>query len=139
MANVEGDVTIRGNVHFDTLRIYASGTVTVQRDVSVGFAEIFGFAGVEVTGDASLAGILLSKQSVEISRQAKMMFPSVAIAVGYRGNRLALREKSVFEGLAIAPSGSFERDSSTVLLDSSKTLLPFCMESRNVVFERRRL
>lgn len=139
MANVEGDVKIRGNVHFDTLRIYASGTVTVQGNVNVGFAEIFGFAGVEVTGDASLAGILLSKQSVEISRQAKMMFPSVAIAVGYRGNRLALREKSVFEGLAIAPSGSFERDSSTVLLDSSKTLLPFCVESRNVVFERRRL
>ena len=139
MANVEGDVKIRGNVHFDTLRIYASGMVTVQGNVSVGFAEIFGFAGVEVTGNASLAGILLSNQSVEISRQAKMMFPSVAIAVGYRGNRLALREKSIFEGLAVAPSGIFERDSSTVLFDSSKALLPFCMESRNVVFERRRL
>ena len=139
MANVEGDVKIRGDVHFDTLRIYASGTVTVQGDVNVGFAEIFGFAGVEVTGDASLAGILLSKQSVEISRQAKLKFPSVAIAVGYRGNRLALREKSIFEGLAVAPSGIFERDSSTVLFDSSQVLLPFCMESRKVVFERRRL
>lgn len=139
MANVEGDVKIRGDVHFDTLRIYASGTVDVQGNVSVGFAEIFGFAGVSVTGDASLSGVLLSKQGVEISRHAKMKFPSVAIAVGYRGNKLALREKSVFEGIAIAPSGIFERDSSTVLLDSSKTLLPFCMESRKVIFERRRL
>ena len=139
MANVEGDVKIRGDVHFDTLRIYASGTVTLQGNVSVGFVEIFGFAGVSVTGEASLSGVLLSKQSVEISRHAKMKFPSVAIAVGYRGNRLALREKSVFEGLAIAPSGIFERDSSTVLLDSSKTLLPFCMESRKIVFKRRRL
>lgn len=139
MAYVEGDVKIRGNVHFDTLRIYATGTVKLQGNVSAAFAEIFGFVGVEVTGNVSLAGVLLSKQSVEISERAQLQFPSVAIAVGYRGNRFALREKSVFEGLAIAPSGIFERDSSTVLLDSSKALLPFCMDSRKVVFKRRRL
>jgi hypothetical protein len=139
MANVEGDVNIRGNVHFDTLRIYASGTVTLQGAVNADFVEIFGLAGVNVSGNVSLGGILLSKQNVEISDHAKMNFPSVAIAVGYRGNRLALFEKAVFEGAALAPSGVLDRDSSAVLLDSSQALLPFCMESRLVVFARRRL
>jgi hypothetical protein len=139
MANVEGDVKIRGSVHFDTLRIYASGTVTLQGNVTADFVEIFGLAGIALTGKVSLAGVLLSKQSIEISDHVKMNFPSVAVAVGYRGNRLALYGKSVFEGLAIAPSGVVERDSSATLLDSMKTLLPFCMDSRHIVFERRRL
>lgn len=139
MANVEGDVKIRGHVHFDSLRIYATGTVTVQGDVTTNFVEIFGLVGVFVSGEVSLAGVLLSKQNIEISDRAKLNFPSIAVAVGYRGNRFALYGKSVFEGLAIAPSGAFERDSSTALLDSSKALLPFCMDSRPVVFARRRL
>ena len=139
MANVEGDVKIRGNVHFDTLRIYATGSVSVQGNVAADFAEIFGIASVTVSGNVSLAGSLLSKQNIEISDRAQMKFPSVALAVGYRDNRLALLEKSVFEGLAIAPSGTVERDSSAKLLDSTQALLPFCMDSRNVVFSRRRL
>ena len=139
MANVEGDVKIRGNVHFDTLRIYATGSVSVQGNVAADFAEIFGLASVTVSGNVSLAGSLLSKQNIEISDRAQMNVPSVALAVGYRDNRLSLLEKSVFEGLAIAPSGTVERDSSAKLLDSTQALLPFCMDSRNVVFSRRRL
>ena len=139
MANVEGDVKIRGSVHFDTLRLYATGNVLLQGSVDADFVEIFGLAGVSVSGDVSLAGLLLSKQNVEISDHAKMNFPSVAVAIGYRGNRLALLEKAVFEGAALAPSGVVDRDSSAVLLDSAKALLPFCMESRPVVFSRRRL
>ncbi|OWV21376.1 hypothetical protein [Fibrobacter sp. UWB3] len=139
MANVEGDVKIRGNVHFDTLRIYATGSVSVQGNVTADFAEIFGLASVTVSGNVSLAGALLSKQNIEISDRAQMKFPSVALAVGYRENRLSLLEKSVFEGLAIAPSGTVERDSSAKLLDSTQVLLPFCMETRNLVFSRRRL
>ncbi len=139
MANVEGDVKIRGNVHFDTLRIYATGSVSVQGNVDADFAEIFGLASVTVSGNVSLAGSLLSKQNIEISDRAQMKFPSVALAVGYRENRLSLLEKSVFEGLAIAPSGTVERDSSAKLLDSTQVLLPFCMETRNLVFSRRRL
>ena len=139
MANVEGDVKIRGNVHFDTLRIYATGSVSVQGNVAADFAEIFGLASVTVSGNVSLAGSLLSKQNIEISDRAQMKFPSVALAVGYRENRLSLLEKSVFEGLAIAPSGTVERDSSAKLLDSTQALLPFCMDTRNVVFSRRRL
>jgi hypothetical protein len=139
MANVEGDVKIRGNVHFDTLRIYATGSVSVQGNVTADFAEIFGIASVTVSGNVSLAGALLSKQNIEISDRAQMYFPSVALAVGYRDNRLALLEKSAFEGLAVAPSGTVERDSSAKFLDSTQTLLPFCMDSRNVVFSRRRL
>ena len=139
MANVEGDVKIRGNVHFDTLRIYATGSVSVQGNVAADFAEIFGLASVTVSGNVSLAGSLLSKQNIEISDRAQMKFPSVALAVGYRENRLSLLEKSVFEGLAIAPSGTVERDSSAKLLDSTQVLLPFCMETRNLVFSRRRL
>ena len=139
MANVEGDVKIRGNVHFDTLRIYATGSVSVQGNVAADFAEIFGLASVTVSGNVSLAGSLLSKQNIEIFDRAQMKFPSVALAVGYRENRLSLLEKSVFEGLAIAPSGTVERDSSAKLLDSTQVLLPFCMETRNLVFSRRRL
>ena len=139
MANVEGDVKIRGNVHFDTLRIYATGSVSVQGNVAADFAEIFGLASVTVSGNVSLAGSLLSKQNIEISDRAQMKFPSVALAVGYRENRLSLLEKSVFEGLAIAPSGTVERDSSAKLLDSTRALLPFCMDTRNLVFSRRRL
>ena len=139
MANVEGDVKIRGNVHFDTLRIYATGSVSVQGNVSADFAEIFGLASVTVSGNVSLAGSLLSKQNIKISDRAQMKFPSVALAVGHRENRLSLLEKSVFEGLAIAPSGTVERDSSAKILDSTQALLPFCMDTRNVVFSRRRL
>ena len=137
MANVEGDVKIRGDVHFDTLRIYATGSVSVQGNVAADFAEIFGLASVTVSGNVSLAGSLLSKQNIEISDRAQMKFPSVALAVGYRENRLSLLEKSVFEGLAMAPSGTVERDSSAKLLDSMQALLPFCMDSRKAVFSRR--
>ncbi len=139
MANVEGEVKIRGNVHFDTLRIYATGSVSVQGNVTADFAEIFGLAGVTVSGNVSLAGSLLSKHSVEISDRVQINFPSLALAVGYRDNRLSLLEKSAFEGLAIAPSGTVERDSSAKLLDSMQALLPFCMDTRKVVFSRRRL
>lgn len=139
MANVEGDVKIRGNVHFDTLRIYATGTVSLQQNVNADFVEIFGLAGVNVSDSVSLAGLILSKQNVEISGRSRVRFPSVTIAVGYSGNRLALLEKAVFEGAALAPSGVVDRDSSAVLLDSTKALLPFCMESRSVVFSRGRL
>lgn len=139
MANVEGDVKIRGNVHFDTLRIYATGSVSVQGNVAADFVEIFGLASVIVSGNVSLAGSLLSKQNIEISDRAQMKFPSVALAVGYRENRLSLLEKSVFEGLAMAPSGTVERDSSAKLLDSTQALLPFCMDSRKTVFSRRSL
>ena len=139
MANVEGDVKIQGHVHFDTLRIYASGTVSLKGNVTADFVEIFGLAGVTVAGETSLSGSLLSKQNVEVLDHAKMKFPSFAMAVGYRGNRLALLEKSEFEGAVLAPAGTVDRDSSAVLLDSSKALLPFCMDSRLVVFGRRRL
>jgi cytoskeletal protein CcmA (bactofilin family) len=139
MANVEGDVKIQGQVHFDTLRIYASGTVSLKGNVTADFVEIFGLAGVAVAGEASLSGSLLSKQNVEVLDHAKMKFPSFAMAVGYRGNHLALLEKSEFEGAVLAPAGTVDRDSSAVLLDSSKALLPFCMDSRLVVFGRRRL
>jgi len=139
MANVEGDVKIRGNVHFDTLRIYAIGSVSVQGNVAADFAEIFGLASVTVSGNVSLAGSLLSKHSVEISDRVQINFPSLALAVGYRNNRLSLLEKSAFEGLAIAPSGTVVRDSSAKLLDSTWALLPFCMDTRKVVFSRRRL
>ena len=111
MANVEGDVKIRGNVHFDTLRIYATGSVSVQGNVAADFAEIFGLSSVTVSGNVSLAGSLLSKQNIEISDRAQMKFPSVALAVGYRENRLSLLEKSVIEGLDMALSGTVERDS----------------------------
>ncbi len=139
MANVEGDVKIRGPVHFDTLRIYSTGTVSLRGNVSVGFAEILGLAGVLVSGDISFSGVLLSKQNIEISGNARAHFPSVALVVGYRTNRLALRDKVTFDGLAVAPSGVVERDSSALLLDSAKALLPFCMETKTVVFERKRL
>lgn len=139
MANVEGDVKIRGIVHFDTLRIYATGNVSLQGAVSAEFVEIFGLAGVTISDKVSLAGLVLSKQNVEITGRAKMLFPSVAIAVGYRENRLSLLGKTVFEGAALAPSGFVNRDSSALLLDSSKALLPFCMDSRPVVFSRRHL
>jgi len=138
-AFVEGDVKVLGNVHYDSLRIYSMGAVSLQGHVDADFVEIFGFAGVSVAGDVSLSGILLSKQNVEVMDRANLRFPSVAIAVGYRGNRLALQGKSVIDALAVAPSGIVERDSSVLLLDSSKTLLPHCMDSRMVVFERRRL
>lgn len=139
MAKVEGDVKIRGNVHFDTLRIYATGSVSVQGNVTADFAEFFGLAGVAVSGNVLIAGTLLSKQNIEISGRAQVNFPSIALAVGFRENRLSLLEKSAFEGLAIAPSGTVERDSSSKILDSTQALLPFCMDTRNVVFSRRRL
>lgn len=138
MANVEGNVKIRGNIHFDTLRIYATGSVSVQGNVTADFAEIFGLASVSVSGNVSIAGTLLSKQIIEVSGRVQMNFPSLALAVGYRENRLSLLEKSVFQGLAMAPSGTVERDSSAKLLDSMHTLLPFCMDARKVVFSRRR-
>ena len=62
MANVEGDVKIRGNVHFDTLRLYATGTVILQQNVNADFVEIFGLAGVSVSGDVSLARILVRRR-----------------------------------------------------------------------------
>lgn len=137
-AIADGNILVKGNVHFDTLRLYSPAQVELLGNVNVDWLEVYGAECVSMQGNVVFRGSVLSQRLVEMKDRVNGVFPSVALAVGRRDNSVELMDKVNLDGLAIAPGGNVHLDVAVALMDSTQTLLPYCMESRNVVFERKR-
>lgn len=76
---VEGSVLIRGQAHFDTLRLYSLGDVVFQGEMSVGYLELFTRGGFRAEGDACFRGVVLAS-SFRMQDRARSLFPTAIVA-----------------------------------------------------------
>ncbi len=137
-AIADGNILVKGNVHLDTLRLYSLAQVEILGNVNVGWLEIYGAERVSLQDDVRFRGIVLSQRLVEMKDRVNGLFPSFAMSAGRRDNAIEITDKVCFDGAALAPGGNAHLEVSVTLMDSSQTLLPYCMDSKNVVFERIR-
>lgn len=76
---VEGSVLIRGQAHFDTLRLYSLGDVVFQGEMSVGYLELFTRGGFRAEEDACFRGVVLAS-SFRMQDRARSLFPTAIVA-----------------------------------------------------------
>ena len=61
---VDGSVELRGNVLFDTLRVYARGPLTLRGKIRVRWLEAFSEQSVEISRGVEFSGVVLARQEV---------------------------------------------------------------------------
>ena len=76
---VDGTTLVRGQAHFDTLRLYTLGDVVFQGEVSVGYLELVSRGTFRAEGDARFSGIVLSS-SFQLQDRAQGLFPIVMVS-----------------------------------------------------------
>jgi len=143
---VDGTVSLKGRTHFDTLRIFAQGEVTLGGDASVSHLEVYSGASVEARSSFRFAGLLYARDEVRLGGHVRAHFPSVAVAMGSGNSRATLVGHASFEGVLASPGGLVEVDVRDSLAgaafpgevrDSSLAILPVFFEGSPAVFERR--
>ncbi len=87
-AVVSGDVAVDGNAVYDTLRLHASGNVTLKGGVQIGFLEVAAGERVEVSGAVHFRGMLSARREVRLRGRAVAAYPSMAIAIGQNGTEV---------------------------------------------------
>lgn len=80
-AKVSGNVTVKGTAVYDTLRLYAAGTVAIRGQVKVRWLEAYGGDHVEVGQQAEFSGVLVGGHGVAIRDRGRGRFPAAAVAV----------------------------------------------------------
>ena len=126
-AVVSGDVAVDGNAVYDTLRLHASGSVTLKGGVHIGFLEVAAGERVEVSGAVHFRGMLSARREVRLRGRAVAAYPSMAIAIGQNGTEVKVADGVRFAGLRAAfPGDACEGD----------TVMPAFMDGLKVVFAR---
>lgn len=126
-AVVSGDVAVDGNAVYDTLRLHASGNVTLKGGVQIGFLEVAAGERVEVSGSVHFRGMLSARREVRLRGRTVAAYPSMAIAIGQNGTEVDVAGGVQFAGLRAAfPGDACEGD----------TVMPAFMDGRKVVFGR---
>lgn len=126
-AVVSGDVAVDGNAVYDTLRLHASGNVTLKGGVQIGFLEVAAGERVEVSGAVHFRGMLSARREVRLRGRAVAAYPSMAIAIGQNGTEVDVADGVRFAGLRAAfPGDACEGD----------TVMPAFMDGLKVVFAR---
>ena len=126
-AVVSGDVAVDGNAVYDTLRLHASGNVTLKGGVQIGFLEVAAGERVEVSGAVHFRGMLSARREVRLRGRAVAAYPSMAIAIGQNGTEVEVAGGVRFAGLRAAfPGDACEGD----------TVMPAFMDGLKVVFAR---
>ena len=126
-AVVSGDVAVDGNAVYDTLRLHASGNVTLKGGVQIGFLEVAAGERVEVSGAVHFRGMLSARREVRLRGRAVAAYPSMAIAIGQNGTEVDVADGVRFDGLRAAfPGDACEGD----------TVMPAFMDGLKVVFAR---
>ena len=96
---IEGTVLIRGQAHFDTLRLYSLGDVKFQGEVSVDYLELFTRGSFYAEGEASFRGMVLAT-SFRMRDHARSLFPTAIVAAWEENS-----ENSAAEETAGPPDG----------------------------------
>lgn len=126
-AVVSGDVAVDGDAVYDTLRLHASGNVTLKGGVQIGFLEVAAGERVEVSGSVHFRGMLSARREVRLRGRAVAAYPSMAIAIGQNGTEVDVADGVRFDGLRAAfPGDACEGD----------TVMPAFMDGLKVVFAR---
>lgn len=99
---VQGAVLLRGNMVFDTLRIVAEGAVVIADGVRVGWLEIYTRSSLKVSGESSLAGVLVSEGEMQFDDAAEVRCCSYVLA----GSTLNMQGESRIEGYTVALPGA---------------------------------
>ena len=134
---VEGSVLLRGQAHFDTLRLYALGEVTIQDEVSVDYLELYSQGSILVEGEARFSGMVLAS-SFRIRDRVQGIFPAAVVAFGQVlfGINVPWGEvtgKAVIEGTVETPGGFLNVEDSAII---RRTMLPAFVEGRRKIWGR---
>ena len=76
---VDGTTLIRGQAHFDTLRLYTLGDVVFQGDVSVGYLELVTRGNFRAEDDVRFHGVVLAS-GFQLQDRAQGLFPLVMVS-----------------------------------------------------------
>lgn len=141
---VEGNVLLRGNAVFDTLRVYASGQIQVEENVHIGFGELASEDQVEFSGKSIFRGVVVAAKHFRVADKAKARFPSFAISFGLGLQGVELLDKASFEGVVGAPAGKVNVEETQVqgayftgaATDSAMAVLPRFFEGMPIVLAR---
>ena len=134
---VEGSVLLRGQAHFDTLRLYALGEVTIQDEVSVDYLELYSQGSLLAEGDVRFSGMVLAS-SFRIRDRVQGIFPTAVVAFGQVlfGINVPWGEvigKAVVEGTVETPGGFLNVEDSAII---RRTMLPAFVEGRRKIWGR---
>ena len=99
----DGSVKIRGNVVFDTLRVYARGPIYIRGSllrgsVKIRFLEAFSEERIEISSDVEFSGTAIARHEVAFPNGAdkvKMRFPSFVMAAESANPAQELKTDSV--------------------------------------------
>ena len=79
----DGSVKIRGNVVFDTLRVYARGPLTFRGRLKARFLEAFSEDRIEISSGVEFSGVAIARHEVAFPNGAdkvRMLYPSFVMA-----------------------------------------------------------
>ena len=109
---VEGTVEIRGQAHFDTLRLYSQGDVLLRGDLSVGYLELFTQGHLRIEDNVRFSGMAVAS-SFQIRDRVQGIFPAVVIAHGTGIPWGEVVEGAVVDGATEVPGGFLGVEDST--------------------------
>jgi hypothetical protein len=94
----DGSVKIRGNVVFDTLRVYARGPLTFRGRLKARFLEAFSEDRIEISSGVEFSGVAIARHEVAFPNGAdkvRMRYPSFVMAAESANLPLDLKLDSV--------------------------------------------
>lgn len=81
---VDGSAEVRGNVNFDSLRVYARGPITLRGNVRVRWLEAFSEDRIEISQGFDFSGVVVARREVLFPngvRKVRRRYPSFAMSL----------------------------------------------------------
>lgn len=127
-----GDLHITGRSHLHgEIELLAHGRIVVEENARLRDCILFGERGIEVSGEAQVAGQLLSSREIVLKDEARLDYPSLAYVRGdsaeeqWRGE-IVLQDRASLRGTIILPAprahGSGQNNLLVRLLPQSKVI-----------------
>lgn len=94
----DGSVKIRGNVVFDTLRVYARGPLTFRGRLKARFLEAFSEDRIEISSGVEFSGVAIARHEVAFPNGAdkvRMRYPSFVMAAESANLPLESKQDSI--------------------------------------------
>ena len=134
---VEGTALFRGNAHFDTLRLFALGDVSMQGEVSVDYLELFSQGSFRAEGDVRFRGMVLAS-NFQVRDRVRGLYPTAVVAFGQVvfGINVPWGEilgNASVDGVAETPGGFLNVESSA---DVKRTMLPAFVDGHRKIWGR---
>ena len=134
---VEGTALVRGKAHFDTLRLFTSGDVVFQGEVSVDYLELVSRGSFRAEGDVRFRGMVLAS-SFQLRDRVHGAYPTAVVATGQEvfGINLPWGEilgSAAVEGAVETPGGFLGAEHPEKV---ERTILPAFIEGKRKIWGR---